>query len=76
MPWAQGNAAIVRRGHVQAMARTMEPIERLRNAGQIIVREFDRVRLEGVPELRQVREVIQQAMALRNEREWGQGLER
>ena len=70
------NAAIVRRGHVQAIARTMEPIERLRKTGQIIVREFDRVRLEGVPELRQIREVIQQTMALRSEREWGQGLER
>jgi hypothetical protein len=68
------NAAIVRRGHVQAIARTMEPIERLRNAGQIIVREFDRVRLEGVPELRQVREVIQQVMAPRTERERGLGL--
>ena len=70
------NAAIVRRGHVQAIARTMEPIERLRKTGQIIVREFDRVRLEDVPELRQVREVIQQAMAPRTERERGPGLER
>jgi hypothetical protein len=40
------------------------------------VREFDRVRLEGVPELRQVREVIQKTMASRNERERGPGLER
>jgi hypothetical protein len=70
------NAAIVRRGHVQAIARTMEPIERLRKTGQIIVREFDRVRLEGVPELRQVREVMQRAMAPGNERERGPGLER
>jgi hypothetical protein len=54
----------------------MEPIERLRKTGQIIVREFDRVRLEGVPELQQVREVIQQAMASGNERERGPGVER
>ena len=54
----------------------MEPIERLRRTDQIIVREFDRVRLEGVPELREVREVIQQAMASRSERERGTGLER
>ncbi|HME26578.1 MAG TPA: hypothetical protein VKI44_35515, partial [Acetobacteraceae bacterium] len=70
------NAAIVRRGHVQAIAKTMEPIERLRRTGQIIVREFDRVRLEDVRELRQVREVIQQVMAPRTERERGPGLER
>jgi hypothetical protein len=70
------NAAIVRRGHVQAIARTMEPIERLRNTGQIIVREFDRVRLEAGAELRHAHEIMQHAMAPRNEREGGPGLER
>jgi hypothetical protein len=54
----------------------MEPVERLRKTGQIIVREVDRVRLEAGAELRQVREVLQQAMASRNERERGPGLER
>jgi len=40
------DSAIVRRGNIQPAARAMEPLERMKQAGRVVIREVDRARAE------------------------------
>jgi len=40
------DSAIVQRGNIQRAARAMEPLERMKQAGRVVIREVDRVRAE------------------------------